>query len=190
MTSVIDNNNSRVTVSAQDTINMFNHTPNRTDKTQFSDVSSNQRVKSYASIHQSRNGKANLSKNCSKSLNSGSNSSPQTKKTSQTTKTVRDRSQGDKVMAKDIVDVLGMKKNSTKAQILNEVRNFKKLAAEADMQKREIEDLRSLMNLSDHNSLLKDTNVSKLPPKLQVNDHIFSEKPNYTTAKFFDQVSD
>ena len=112
---------------------MFNHTPKRTDKTQFSDVSSNQRVKSYASIHQSRNDKANLSKNCSKSLNSVSRASPQTKKVNQSTKTVRDRSQGDKVMAKDIVDVLGMKKNSTKAQILKEVQNFKKLAAQADM---------------------------------------------------------
>ena len=46
------------------------------------------------------------------------------------------------------------------------------------------------MILSDHNSLIQDTNLSQLPPKIQANDHIFSEKPNYTTAKFFEQASD
>lgn len=87
-------------------------------------------------------------------------------------------------MTLDLVDALGLKKNSTKDQILEEVKNFRKLAAEADIQKKEIENLRNHMYLPN-----KEDKSSKLH-QLQVQESIFSEKPNYTTAKFFGHSSD
>ena len=76
----------------------------------FSDVSSNERVRSYASIHQSRNEKANLSR----SVNSVLRSSPKNKKVNQTKRDSRERKPIDKIMTTDLVDALGLRKNSTK----------------------------------------------------------------------------
>ena len=87
-------------------------------------------------------------------------------------------------MAKDLVDALGLGKNVTKAQILEEVRNFKKLATEADIQKKEIENLRNSMNIPSN------TGLNAKMQELHVEGSIFSEKPNYTTAKFFDHSSE
>ena len=69
-------------------------------------------------------------------MNSVLRSSPKNKKVNQTKRDSRERKPIDKIMTTDLVDALGLRKNSTKDQILEEVRNFRKLAAEADVQKK------------------------------------------------------